>query len=95
MPRLIALLFMIVSTLDLSAQSDLDSLLNLLKGTPGGSEKVNIYGKICWDYLKRDLPDSAAYYVDSVGFLATELKDSTAIMKAHYYHGIISRLKAD
>lgn len=86
---------MIGSTLDLSAQSDLDSLLNLLKGTPGGSEKVNIYGKICWDYLKRDLPDSAAYYADSVRLLATELRDSTGIMKAHYYHGIISRLKSD
>ncbi|WP_276374590.1 tetratricopeptide repeat protein [Chryseolinea sp. H1M3-3] len=95
MPRLIALLLMMGSTLSLSAQSNLDSLLNLLKATSAESEKVNIYSKICWDYLKRDLPDSAAYYADSVQLLATELKDSTGIIRAHYYHGIIARLKTD
>jgi tetratricopeptide (TPR) repeat protein len=95
MPRLIALLLLAWSNLALSAQSNRDSLLNLLKGTPDTSDKVSIYAKICWDYLSRDLPDSAAFYADSVRLLATELNDSTGIMRAHYYYGIISRLKAD
>ncbi|HEX6225968.1 MAG TPA: tetratricopeptide repeat protein [Chryseolinea sp.] len=95
MSRLIALLLMVWSNWVVNAQSNRDSLLNLLKGEPDGTDKVNIYAKLSWDYLNRDLPDSASFYADSVRLLATELNDSTGIMKAHYYHGIISRLKAD
>lgn len=94
MNRLLALVFIGLAA-HVQAQSNVDSLLHLLKGNPKPPDKVAIYGKIAWNYLGENDFDLATRYADSVRLLATEIRDSVGIHTAQYYYGIIGRLRGE
>lgn len=93
--RLIAALFILGFATTVCAQPKLDSLLNLLKGNLKASDKIATYGKVSWTYIAVGNYELAKRYADSVGMLATELRDSTGICKAQYYYGVIARFKGE
>ena len=73
----------------------IDSLNTNLQAAAHGAEKINLYGKICWAYLGIYQLETGKQYADSVRLLSHTLKDSTGIMKAEYYYGVIARLRGN
>lgn len=82
-----------VSGVRVEAQGEIDSLKMVLRTTPTGKDKLDLYGKICWHYAGTAQLDLARQYADSVKILATALKDEKVLMRAKYYYGVIARLK--
>jgi len=69
-----------------------DSLLQSLNTTPQDTNRIKIYGELCWAYAgTRDKLDSAKIFADSIYFLANRLKDERIIVYAHFYFGTIER----
>ena len=95
MLRVIGFVCLICFTPRLNAQSNLDSLLNLLSLKQTANDKIAIYAKICWSYLSLGNIDLAGHYADSVNQMAIELKDTAGIYKAQYYYGIIARFRGE
>ncbi|MGZ8537684.1 MAG: tetratricopeptide repeat protein [Flavisolibacter sp.] len=78
-----------------AVQSEIDSLNTLLQKTPEGTEKIRLYGKICWSYLGVAHLARAGKYADSVNFLSHKLRDSQGIIKSIYYYGVLGRTSGD
>lgn len=76
-------------------QSYVDSLQLSLKNVHAATDKIDLYGKITWSYLRDGQLDLADTYADSVNLLAEELRDSTYVQKARYYYGIIARYRGE
>jgi tetratricopeptide (TPR) repeat protein len=74
----------------------LDSLHRLLQITPKGQAKIDLYEKICWNYLeiKPDL-STAWKYADSMRLLATEMNLKKALFQTEYNYGIIANFQGD
>lgn len=98
MIRHIAVLVYVLSFSSLYGQTPpkLDSLLNLLKQTPKGQAKIDLYEKICWHHtdITSDLL-LASKYADSVKLLADELKSEKGYFQAEYNFGSIAHFKGE
>ncbi|HYI79068.1 MAG TPA: tetratricopeptide repeat protein, partial [Chryseolinea sp.] len=74
------------------AQLEVDSLKALLKNTPDGPDKVEVYGNLCFAYASTlGNVDVARLYADSVKLLADQLKTESALAASNYYYGVVAR----
>ena len=73
-------------------QAQIDSLDALLASSTESSEKIKLYGKICWAYMGVPRLDLARQYANSMELLARQAKDSQGIIKAKYYYGVMARV---
>ncbi|HRP56283.1 tetratricopeptide repeat protein [Agriterribacter sp.] len=73
----------------------IDSLRAALRAASDDGEKFNLYRKICWAYLDMRELEMAKQYADSVYVLSHKIKDSTCIMRAEYYYGVLARFRGD
>ncbi len=74
------------------AQLEVDSLKALLKNTPDGLDKVEVYGNLCYAYASTlGNVDVAHLYADSVKLLADQLKDESTLAASNYYYGMVAR----
>lgn len=72
-----------------------DSLKRVLEITKNDSVRLMLYGKICWSYMSVPALATARYYADSVQLLSQHLGDSSGMIRASYYYGVIARLRGD
>lgn len=74
------------------SRQEVDSLLQLLNTTSQDTNRIKIYGELCWKYAgTRDKLDSAKIFADSIFFLASKLNDERLIVYAHFYYGTTDR----
>jgi len=74
------------------AQTEIDSLLALLKTTPRDTNRINLYADISWAYaISRTHPGLARQYADSIRSLATELNNEKGVAEADFYYGTAAR----
>ena len=70
----------------------IDSLSQLLTTVQQDSNRLKLYGQLCWYYSStRDKLDTAKMYADSIYNLAESLHDERGIIYAHFYYGTIDR----
>ena len=81
-----------ISSVHGQAPLKIDSLMNLLKDTPKGQLKIELYEKICWFYIdtKPDLA-LATKYADSLKLLSEELSNKNGYHQAQYSYGVIAQ----
>ncbi len=71
-------------------QTELDSLIHMLKTLPEDTAKVRVYGQVCYLYtLSRLNNELARQYADSVKQLSEKLTFEGGLFLSHYYYGMI------
>jgi len=70
----------------------IDSLLNLLTTAKQDTNRIKVYGQLCWIYAStRDKLDSARIFADSIYSISNKLKEERGLIYAHFYYGVIDR----
>jgi tetratricopeptide (TPR) repeat protein len=76
------------------AQSEIDSLRQLVKATPDSPEKIDLYARIAWLYaITHHHLDEAKAYADSIRILGERLDDPSATPRSHFYYGLAGRFE--
>lgn len=74
------------------AQAEVDSLKALLQTTPKGTDKIEIYGQLCFTYASTlGNIHLARQYADSIKLLADQVKDKSGLASSNYYYGMVAR----
>ncbi len=75
-----------------AVQSEVDSLKKILRRTPPGAGKAEIYGQLCATYVgELGEGDVARLYADSVKWLADKFQDESLFAASEYYYGLVDR----
>ncbi len=72
-------------------QRKVDSISKLILETKVDTIKMELYGKISWQYINSSQLEQAKSYADSLRIYSEKLNDSSGIAYSQFYYGTIAR----